>query len=166
MKPLKFISIILTFCILSSFTAFCITGRMLKSKPVNKKEKAEDLFTSSLTFSQSYKKCGHTTTIPTGTITYSSAEELQKRFPGYEITSGENENLVLSTEIDNFCTHHYKAILSGNKIIVTRLSDKEEITTFAIIPSSLSEEEKDLLEQGVTIGSQKALSSFVEDFTS
>lgn len=169
MKLLRLSAICLIFCVASSIFTFCLTNTFLtekQSQSTDKKEKTKDLYSSSLTLSQLFKKCNHTQTYPSGTVTYSSTEELLNRFNGYEITSGEGEELVLCTEIDNYCNFHYRATLKDSDITILRLSDNEKITAFKITPQSLSKEEKSLLEQGITLDSQKALSSFIEDFTS
>lgn len=170
MKHLKVVLIGITACILTSFFTFCVTNALLmnkKSSPVNKKEKATDIYSASLSFSRVYKKCNHTITdSSSGTTTFSSTEELLNRFPGYKITSGEGEEIVLSSEIDDFCPYHYKAHLTDSEIVIKRLCDQEKITSFKIIPHTLSSSEKSLLEQGITLNSQKALTAFIEDFTS
>ncbi len=169
MKHFKLITLCFLLCILSAFLTLCVVNMNLTNKqtPVTKKEFAKDLYSASLTLCQIFEKCGHTITDSSlGSISYSSSEELLKRFPGYKITSGEDEKVVLSVSVNNFCPHHYKAVLAGNKITITKLSDGEKITSFEIIQGSLSENEKSLLEQGITLYSDKALTSFIEDFTS
>lgn len=166
MKNSKLILLCLFLCVLSSFFTFCLTNNK-QSHPVNNKEAAEDIYSSVLTLCRVYQKCGHTATDSTvGTVSYSSAEELLKRFPGYTITSGEGEKIVMSAKADGFCPDHYKATLSGRKITISRLSDGKKITSFEIMQNSLTDNEKSLLEQGITLDSQKALTSFIEDFTS
>ena len=169
MKHFKFIILCFLLCILSAFFTLCVVNTNLinKQAPVNKKETAKDLYSASLTLCQIFEKCGHTITDSSlGTISYSSAAELLKRFPGYKITSGEDEKVVLSVSVNNFCPEHYKVVLSGEKITITRLSDDIITTSFGINTGSLSESEKSLLEQGITLYSKKALTSFIEDFTS
>lgn len=170
MKFFRLSIICLTLCALSSILTFCITNTFLtnnSSKPANNKTKTEDFYSSSITLSEVYQKCGHTVTDTTlGTITYSTTKELSKRFPGYEITSGNEEEIVMTAQINNFCPYHYKATLSGNKITIIRMADNVKITAFTSNPKSFSANEKSLLEKGISLDSQKALTSFIEDFTS
>ena len=170
MKSVKSILLCFLLCILSAFLTLCVINVRLinkQSSAVNKKDSPEDLYSAALTLCRIYDRCNHTITDSSpGTISYSSSEELLKRYPGYEITSGEEEKIVLTASVDNFCPHHYKAVLSGKKITITRLSDGKTTTAFEIMQNSLSDNEKSLLEQGVILDSQKALTSFIEDFTS
>lgn len=166
MKPLKFITISLAFCFLSSLIAVSITNVILSKKPANQKTKAEDMYSSSLILCHNFTKCGHTLSTSSDVVTYSSAKELENRFPGYEITSGDENEVVLTAKIENLCPFHYKATLAGSEITIIRLADNEKITSANIMARALSKEEKNLLEQGLTLDSQKALTSFLEDFTS
>ena len=169
MKHFRLIILCFLLCILSAFLTLCVINANLTNNqtPVTKKEFTNDLYSASLTLCQIFERCGHTIADSSlGTVSYSSPEELLHRFPGYQITSGEGEKVVLSAAINDFCPWHYKAVLSNEIITITKLSDGEKITSFEIIKNSLSENEKKLLEQGITLDSDKALTSFIEDFTS
>ena len=169
MKLLKSVAIAVFVFIFISVCVMLFTNEQLdkESLTVNKKEKAVDVYSASLTFCRIFKKCDHTVADSSfGTVTFSSTEELLNRFPGYKITSGEADKIVLSAEIDNFCPAHYKAVLKNDEITVTRIFDGGQVTSFKTAGLSLSVQEKSLLEQGITLDSKKALASFIEDFTS
>ncbi len=170
MKFFKFLSLCLTVCILSSFFTFAVTKQFLSNQaktPAEAETKTEDLYESRLVLSHIYEKCGHTISDSTvGNVSYSSADELKARYPGYAITAGGGEEIVLSATFNSHCPHHYFVILKGNKISISRLYDGQTASVIKTDPNSLSQQEKKLLEAGITLNSDEALASFIEDFTS
>ena len=170
MKIFKLILLSLTICIVSASLTFVITKGILsdkKSEPVKADTKTEDLYEGFLVLSHIYEKCGHTISDSTpGSISYSSADELKARYPGYEITSGSGEEIVLSASVNAHCPHHYFAVLKDNKISISRLYDGQKTSVIKTDSASLSSQEKKLLEAGITLNSDEALTSFIEDFTS
>lgn len=170
MKSIKFISLTISVCILSCILTFVVTNNFLnktKSEPINAKSEAEDLYKSELILTENYQKCGHTVSDATlGTVSYSSAEELTQRYPGYKITAGEGEKIVLTSDADSYCPNHFFARLDNNEIAITRLCDNKTVTIIKTDSLFLSSQEKKLLEAGITLNSDEALTSFIEDFTS
>jgi len=170
MKKFKLIGLFLCMLILSGVVTFALTKSVLnkaKNEPVQSDVKTEDLYQSRLILSQLFEKCGHTMSdFSVGTVSYSSADELKRRYPGYKITAGQGEELILTSQINSYCPHHYFASLTENEITISRLSDNTTVSVISIDTSSLSEQEKKLLAQGLTLESEDALTSFIEDFTS
>ena len=139
-----------------------------KSQPINAKIKTEDdLYKSELILTENYQKCGHTISDSTlGTVSYSSIDNLTQKYPGYKITAGEGEKIVLTSDTDSYCPNHFCAVLNQNEIIITRLCDNKTVTIIKTNSLSLSSQEKKLLTEGLTLHSAEALTSFIEDFTS
>lgn len=170
MRNIKFISITLLVCLLSCSLTYAITENILKrskSEPINAQTKIQDLYKSELTLTQNHKKCGHTVSnTDLGIISYSSPDELLQRYPGYKITSGEGEKIVLTADVDTYCHNHFFAQLVDSEIIISRLTDNKTTAVIKTDILSLSEQEKKLLTEGITLNSAEALTSFIEDFTS
>lgn len=170
MKHIKFIISAILVCVFSSVITYIITSSFIKNaktEPINSETKTKDLYTGSLILTQNYQKCGHTISDYTlGTVSYSSGTELTQRYPGYQISAGEGEKIILSKSIDSYCPNHFFAHLKQNEIIVTRVFDNQTVTVIKTDSSFLSNNEKKLLAEGVPLNSAEALTSFIEDFTS
>ncbi len=119
-----------------------------------------------------YKKCGHSTVdvvdIPMEIINYTKAE-LQEKYDGWKIESFDEEEIVLSREINANCEDHYVIKESEGKVFVykeltdtmTNLIEKLDLNV-----ESLPEEERGELQAGVEIYGEEALATWKENYTS
>lgn len=125
------------------------------------------VFKSQVHLIQNYQTCGH---IVEGeifeSVSYSSEDELKRRFEGYQISSSDNETVVLSKNIKSYCPAHFIAVLKNNKITVSKLFDGKKVAVINTNSLSMSEHEKKLLSEGFILHSEEALTAFIEDFTS
>ena len=162
MKSLKFI----LFNTLTFIVLLLIASRFIQV-PKKQTDVSSKIYETQISLTQNYQKCGHIVTDnKSQRVSYSSEDELLRRFEDYTITSSNSEKIVLTKNIKGYCPSHFIAVLNNNKITITSLFDAKTVAVIKTFGLSLSEHEKKLLTEGLTIDSEEALSSFIEDFTS
>ena len=137
------------------------------------KTNAEEEKTSpncSLTLKTYFKKCEHTTNVylnlPENQVNLSK-EELQEKYPNYEVQSFSSNDVVLYQEKEGECGEHYlvkddNGIVAVYKILEDGSLEKQENT--GISTEYLPESDRVNMETGVKVNGKQLLNQLLEDY--
>lgn len=121
-------------------------------------------------FRSSYSKCGHVSEkrikVPEELVN-STNEQLKNYYKDWNVESFENNKVIFYKNCDGFCDEHflikekdgyvaiYKIDIEGNEIL-------DEIT--GIVISYLSDQDKELLKNGIRVIGKDKLNATIEDY--
>lgn len=117
-----------------------------------------------------HKKCGHQTSeylkVPDELVN-KTKEELQERYPDWNIQSFSDTEIVLTKEEEGECGEHYLVQdKEGNAVIYQILEDgtKKEYEKTDISTEYLSDSDRKQLKEGIRINGKQELNQLIEDF--
>lgn len=133
-----------------------------------KRVKSQDAkIESILYFEHIYEKCGHSETYASPEyLSFNSIDEVEKLYSSWKIKNVQEDKIYLIKSSPFYCSNHFKIVLKGNKITVTRLKDDSIYEEFYISMKYLTTEDIQKLNSGIILHSQQELTKFIEDFTS
>lgn len=117
-----------------------------------------------------YKKCGHTTTqyIETSKdLVNKTKQELQEKYPDYEIETFESNNIILYKEKEGECGEHF--LVKDNEGIVTIYQileggTQKEYEVTDITTEYLPETDKINMHNGIEVIGKQELNQLIENF--
>ncbi len=144
---------------ISFIVIFTISLRGVKSQDVK--------IEATLNFEHIYEKCGHIEgyTSPQKQ-SFNSIDEVEMLYSSWKIKTATEDSIYLTKTSPSYCSNHFKIVLKGNKITVTRLKDNSICEEFYISLKYLTDEDIRKLTDGITLHSRQELTKFTEDFTS
>ena len=83
-----------------------------------------------------------------------------------KLLSYETNILSIESNFNSYCSHHYLVYLEGNKIKVKTINSGKFYAMYHTMPSVYSENDLNLLTNGITAHSDAELSAIIEDFAS
>lgn len=133
-----------------------------------KRVKSQDAkIEATLYFEHIYEKCNHTESYKSPEIlSFNSIDEVETLYSSWKIKTAEEGSIYLIKSSPSYCPNHFKIMLKGNKITVTRLKDESIYEQFYISMKYLTDEDIQKLTSGIILHSQQELTKFTEDFTS
>ena len=117
-----------------------------------------------------YQKCGHlieTKEKIEDTNVNLSKEELEERFPDWEVQKFTETEITLYKEVNDYCNEHYVLKEKDGNIVIYKLDEnnKEELLeTTNISTKYLEDEDQEKIKQGIFINTKKELNKALEDY--
>ena len=123
-----------------------------------------------ITFKQTYKKCGHTTSefveVPQEFVNLSE-NELKERYTDWTVEKFTDTDIILSKEVEGSCNEHYVVRdVDGTVTVFHILEDgtEEEYMITDIATEYLTDTDKIEMEKGIKINGKQNLNQLIEDY--
>ena len=123
-----------------------------------------------ITLKRYYKGCNHTSNeyinVPEELVN-KTREDLQNEYKDWEIETFSSSEIVLYKEFEGECGEHYVLKEKNGKIVVYRINENNEEVVFEetdISVDYLAENDRDNLNNGITVFGKEDLNQLIEDF--
>lgn len=123
-----------------------------------------------ITFKQTYKKCGHTTSefveVPQEFVNLSE-NELKARYTDWTVEKFTDTDIILSKEVEGNCNEHYVVRDVDGTVTVFHILDdgtEEEYMITDIATEYLTDTDKIEMEKGIEINGKQNLNQLIEDY--
>lgn len=123
-----------------------------------------------ITFKQTYKKCGHTTSefveVPQEFVNLSE-NELKERYTDWTVEKFTDTDIILSKEVEGNCNEHYVVRDVDGTVTVFHILDdgtEEEYMITDIATEYLTDTDKIEMEKGIEINGKQNLNQLIEDY--
>lgn len=123
-----------------------------------------------ITFKQTYKKCGHTTSefveVPQEFVNLSE-NELKERYTDWTVEKFTDTDIILSKEVEGDCNEHYVVRDVDGTVTVFHILDdgtEEEYMITDIATEYLTDTDKIEMEKGIEINGKQNLNQLIEDY--
>lgn len=132
-------------------------------------EEEKILPNASLILKKNYKGCNHTekeiVEIPKEIVNL-KREEIEESYEDWKIVNFSSKELVMSKDFEGSCNSHYKIKEKEGKIVVYKISNKEEnvFKKTDISTEYLTEQDKKELKNGIEAFGIEKVNSILEDF--
>ena len=123
-----------------------------------------------ITFKQTYKKCGHTTSefveVPQEFVNLSE-NELKARYTDWTVEKFTDTDIILSKEVEGDCNEHYVVRDVDGTVTVFHILDdgtEEEYMITDIATEYLTDTDKIEMGKGIEINGKQNLNQLIEDY--
>lgn len=123
-----------------------------------------------ITFKQTYKKCGHTTSefveVPQEFVNLTE-EELKEKYSDWTVEKFSDTDIVLNKEVEGSCNEHYIVRdVDGTVTVFHVLEDgtEEQYMVTDIATEYLTDTDKIEMEKGIEINGKQNLNQLIEDY--
>ena len=123
-----------------------------------------------ITFKQTYKKCGHTTSefveVPQEFVNLSE-NELKERYTDWTVEKFTDTDIILSKEVEGNCNEHYVVRDVDGTVTVFHILDdgtEEEYMITDIATEYLTDTDKIEMGKGIEINGKQNLNQLIEDY--
>ena len=123
-----------------------------------------------ITFKQTYKKCGHTTSefveVPQEFVNLSE-NELKERYTDWTVEKFTDTDIILSKEVEGDCNEHYVVRDVDGTVTVFHILDdgtEEKYMITDIATEYLTDTDKIEMEKGIEINGKQNLNQLIEDY--
>lgn len=123
-----------------------------------------------ITFKQTYKKCGHTTSefveVPQEFVNLSE-NELKERYTDWTVEKFTDTDIILSKEVEGDCNEHYVVRDVDGTVTVFHILDdgtEEEYMITDIATEYLTDTDKIEMGKGIEINGKQNLNQLIEDY--
>ena len=123
-----------------------------------------------ITFKQTYKKCGHTTSefveVPQEFVNLSE-NELKERYTDWTVEKFTDTDIILSKEVEGSCNEHYVVRDVDGTVTVFHILDdgtEEEYMITDIATEYLTDTDKIEMGKGIEINGKQNLNQLIEDY--
>ena len=123
-----------------------------------------------ITFKQTYKKCGHTTSefveVPQEFVNLTE-EELKEKYSDWTVEKFSDTDIVLNKEVEGSCNEHYIVRDVGGTVTVFHVLEdgtEEQYMVTDIATEYLTDTDKIEMEKGIEINGKQNLNQLIEDY--
>ena len=123
-----------------------------------------------ITFKQTYKKCGHTTSefveVPQEFVNLSE-NELKERYTDWTVEKFTDTDIILSKEVEGDCNEHYVVRDVDGTVTVFHILDdgtEEKYMITDIATEYLTDTDKIEMGKGIEINGKQNLNQLIEDY--
>ena len=123
-----------------------------------------------ITFKQTYKKCGHTTSefveVPQEFVNLTEYE-LKEKYSDWTVEKFKDTDIVLSKEVEGSCNEHYVVRdVDGTVTVFHILEDgsEEEYMVTDIATEYLTDTDKIEMQNGIKVNGKQNLNQLIEDY--
>lgn len=124
----------------------------------------------SITTKTYYKKCGHTiseyTNLPQNLVNLTK-DEIQEKYPEYEIESFASNEVILQQEKEGDCGEHYMVKDKEGMVTIYQILEdgsQKELETTGVSTEYLPETDKINMKNGIQVNGKQELNQLIEDF--
>ena len=123
-----------------------------------------------ITFKQTYKKCGHTTSefveVPQEFVNLTE-DELKEKYSDWTVEKFKDTDIVISKEVEGSCNEHYVVRdVDGTVTVFHILEDgsEEEYMVTDIATEYLTDTDKIEMQNGIKVNGKQNLNQLIEDY--